>query len=132
MNLTHKAGLPGSLSGFCFLVRKRRLREYLTNANRHDHGHTFLITSVLITVKTYQILLLKLDCQQDVNGRRYCKNQMRNRHRRRCPERKQPTQVKRMTHMTIQNRSSEFQLRVLFAAQEKIYLPKAEKIEMVY
>jgi hypothetical protein len=88
-----------------------------TDADGDDHGDVLFVTPVLVAVCADEISLFKLNRQEDVGSRGDGKDEMSYRHRRRGPECKEPAEIKRMPNVAIENRSSEFQLRVRLADQ---------------
>src|SRR5215213_10072433 len=78
------------------------------HANRNDHGNVLLVTPVLLAVSIGKITLFELYRHEDVRGGCQRKDEMRQRHRRRGPEREQPAQIKRMPNVTIKHRRPEF------------------------
>ena len=72
------------------------------------HWDVFPVTSVLIAVRADEISFFKLNRQEDVCSRGDGKDEMRDRHRWRRPEGKQPAEIERMTNVAIEDRGSEF------------------------
>src|ERR1700754_1105395 len=103
----------------------------LSDPHGQDHRHGVAVTLVIIAVSVDQVFLFKLYGYEDVSGSGNRKDQMRDRHRRRGPEREEPAKVKRVPHVPVQNRRAESQLCVLLATQVQINLAQAEKIEVV-
>ena len=96
--------------------------------NQHRHGSpVFLIR----TVFAHEVPFLELDCQQDVSGRRYRKQQVGERHVWRHPEREKPADVQRMTYEFVWSRRFECHRSIWPAYQVKPYLSQTEQIEMI-
>src|SRR5262245_10437018 len=92
------------LGRFCVLIREQPAGDRFAEPEWQDHRYSFLIPPVLISKCLHQISLLKLDSDEDVKSGRDREDQMRHSHRRCCPERKQPSKIKRMTNVTIDRR----------------------------
>src|SRR6187401_1543454 len=56
---------------------------------------------------------------------------MRCRHYRSCPESDQPTQIKRVTNVFIEERNSELKRLIFFSQKIKPYLAQTEKVKMI-
>lgn len=78
-----------------------------------------------------KVSLLKLDRHEDVRRGRESEDEMRQCHRRRGPESKQPAEVQRVTYVTIKHRCPELELRVLPADQIQVDLPESKEIEVI-
>src|SRR5262245_26669598 len=77
--------------------------------------HWYLSTVLRIRrMRREQIPFFELNCDQDVGGSQQRKHQMCHGHRRRRPEREEPTNVQRVPHEFVRARSSELQGCVLF------------------
>ena len=85
-------------------IRRRRCRGAPppdAGPERHEHRHAAPVLLVRRAVLADQIALLELDGDQDVGRRRHREQQVRERHRRRHPEREEPADVQRMAHEPV-------------------------------
>ena len=90
-----------------------------TDPHRNDHWDVLFVTPVLVTVCVDQISLFKLNSEEDVSSCGNGKDEMRDRHRWRRPEGKQPAEIERMTNVAMEHRGSESQFRVRSADQDE-------------
>src|SRR5262249_15612426 len=125
------ADSPLVLRGLCFALWCKFAGFAFAKLERQYHGHTLLVAPVRLPMEIGQVLLFKLYRHEDVRGRCYRKHKVWRSHDRSRPEGKQPTQVKRMSHVLVQNRRSEYQGRTLLADQKKINLSQPKKIKVV-
>jgi hypothetical protein len=118
----------------CGLRRARRapprVRGIAAASEGEDHRHTAPVLGVL-RVDVDQIPLFELNRHQNVGRRHHGKQQVRHGHRRRSPERQQPSEIQRVPDEAVGSRCDEVQLRILAAAQVQPHLTKAEEIEVV-
>src|SRR5688500_13967004 len=70
-----------------------------------DHGHLLAISFILSAVHCNQVTLLELDRDEYVRGCHDREEQMRRGHYRRAPERQQPSDIKRMPNVAIEERN---------------------------
>lgn len=97
----------------------------------YNHGDALPIPLVGVSVKTDQVPLLELNCQENIGGCGYGKNQMGHSHRRRGPEGKEPAEIERMAHVSLGPRRLKLHRRTLSACQIEVDLSQPEEIKVV-
>ena len=105
-----------------------------TTALLHDgqeHRHASPVPFVRRTVLRDEIAFFELNGEHDVGGCRNGKHQMRERHRRCHPERKEKTEIQRVTNEAVGQWCTESHPRVRPADERQPYLTLSEEIEMI-
>src|SRR5215469_18535681 len=72
-----------------------------------------------------------MDRRQDIRRREYGEQQVRSGHRRRSPERNQPTHVQGVTHVTVEQWRPKFEICVRLTRKIQRHLPEAEQVKVV-
>jgi hypothetical protein len=87
--------------------------------------------TLVLRVRIDQVALFQLDRDQDAGGRQRGEHQVGGGHHRGRPERKQPTDMKRVTHLAIQPPGLEGDRGVLAGTEGKPHLAQSEQVEVV-
>ena len=98
---------------------------------RNEHRNPLLVATVVLAEEQFQVTLLEVNTDQDVDGHSHRKEQLSQRHQRRAPEPQQQAEIERMTDELVEISHPKRRVPVGLSEQSKPDLAQSEQVEVI-